>query len=283
MNRLHLRPGAMSSRVLLAVIALQSLGAFAQDVTPPPMVPVDEPEQQATDEQPPPPPDQQPPQQFQYAEPGTYSNAEVDPNAQTQQQQPQNPNQPQPKKTFAGTFMESTREKHFLALASGAIGVTRASPGLALDVRAEADIGKIALLAGYTGFGDANYTSFTGHFIGMAGWDIFAREEFTWRVLAGIDVINTPDVAAVGFVFGSNIRAMFAENFGIDSAVLMTPVPFRQFEFRIAVVLRWWSIFEAHLGWRYQALEASQFGNLGTLFNSAPSINGPMIGVGLTF
>jgi len=278
----------MSSRVLLAVIALQSFGAFAQDVTPPPMVPVDEPEQQPVDEQPPPPPDpqtqQQPAQQqqqFQYAEPGTYSNAQADPNAQ--QQQPQNPNQPQQKKTFAGSFMESTREKHFLALASGAIGVTRASPGMALDVRAEADIGKIALFAGYTGFGDANYTSFTGHFMGMAGWDIFAREEFTWRVLAGIDVINRPDVAAVGFVFGSNIRAMFAENFGIDSAVFMTPVPFRQFEFRIAVVLRWWSIFEAHLGWRYQALEASQFGNLGTLFNSAPSINGPMVGIGLTF
>jgi len=273
----------MSSRVLLAVIALQSFAALAQDMTPPPMVPVDEPEQQPVDEQPPPPPDPQQPaqqQQFQYAEPGTYANAPVDANAQ---QQPQNPKQPQPQTTFAGSFMESTRRKHFLALASGALGVTRASPGIALDVRAEADIGKIALLAGYTGFGDANYTGFTGHFMGMAGWDIFAREEFTWRVLAGLDVINTPDVAAVGFVFGSNIRAMFAENFGIDSAVFMTPVPFRQFEFRIALVLRWWNIFEAHLGWRYQAIEASQVGNLGTLFSTAPSINGPMVGIGLTF
>jgi hypothetical protein len=266
----------MSSRVLLAVIALQGLSAFAQDMTPPPMVPVDEPEQQTTEEQPPP-ADQQ---QFQYAEPGTYSNAPADPNAQQPQQ---NPSQPQGTTTFAGSFMESTREKHLLALASGAIGVTRASPGIALDVRAEADIGKIALFAGYSGFGDSQYTSFIGHFMGMAGWDIFAREEITWRVLAGIDVINTPGVAAVGFVFGSNIRAMFAPNFGIDSAVFMTPVPFRQFEFRIALVLRWWNIFEAHLGWRYQAIEASQVGSLFTLFSTAPSINGPMVGLGLTF
>ena len=97
------------------------------------------------------------------------------------------------------------------------------------------------------------------------------------------NVINTPQAAAVGFAFGSNVRAMLNDHFGIDSAVFVTPLPYRQFEFRAALVLRWWSIFEAQLGWRFQALEASQAGNVVTLFSTAPSINGPMAAVGLTF
>lgn len=278
----------MSPRVLLAVFALQASAALAQsdEYSPPPMVPVDEPQAPADvppqGDQPPPAPD---PQQFQYAQPGTYSNAAVDPNAPAQPQPSAPAAKPGTKTTFAGSFMESTRKKHFLALASGSIGVTRLSPGLTVDVRAEADIGKFALMAGYTGFGsaDVNTTGFLGHFMGLGGWAIFSREEITWRVLAGVDVINTPQAAAVGFAFGSNVRAMLNDHFGIDSAVFVTPLPYRQFEFRAALVLRWWSIFEAQLGWRFQALEASQAGNVVTLFSTAPSINGPMAAVGLTF
>jgi hypothetical protein len=276
----------MSPRVLLAVFALQAPAALAQsdDYTPPPMVPVDEPADAPAQAAQPPPAE---PQQFQYAQPGTYSNAPVDPNApaQPQPQQPAPAAKPGTKTTFAGSFMESTRKKHFLALASGSIGVTRLSPGLTVDVRAEADIGKFALLAGYTGFGsgDVNTNGFLGHFMGLGGWAIFSREEITWRLLAGVDVINTPEAAAVGFAVGTNVRAMLNDHFGLDSAIFVTPLPYRQFEFRAALVLRWWSIFEAQVGWRFQALEASQAGNVVTLFSTAPSINGPMAALGLTF
>lgn len=281
----------MSPRVLLAVFALQASAALAQsdDYSAPPMVPVDEPQAPADV---PPPPDQLPPadaqqpptpepQQFQYAQPGTYSNAAADPNA-PQQAAPQSPAK---KTAFGGTFLESTRSKHFLALVSGSIGVTRYSPGLTLDVRAEADIGKFALLAGYTGFGygDVNTYGFLGHFMGLGGFAIFSRDEITWRVLAGVDVINTPEVAAVGFAVGTNVRAMLNDHFGFDSAIFVTPLPYRQFEFRASLVVRWWSIFEAQIGWRFQALEASQTGNIVSLFSTAPSINGPMVAVGLTF
>lgn len=287
MKRFLMRPVTMSPRVLLAIFALQAPAALAQsdEYSAPPMVPVDEPQQPADV-----PPAEQPPaqpQQFQYAEPGTYANAPVDPAAPAPQQQPQ---KPAAKGAFAGTVLESTRSKHFLALASGGVGVTRASPGLALDVRAEADLGKFALLAGYTGFGSGNFAntasggqSFLGHFMGLGGWAIFSREAITWRLLAGLDVINTPQANAVGFAVGTNVRAMVNEHFGVDSAIFVTPLPYRQFEFRAALVLRWWSIFEAHLGWRYQALEASQAGNVVTLFTTAPSINGPMAALGLTF
>ena len=36
-------------------------------------------------------------------------------------------------------------------------------------------------------------------------------------------------------------------------------------------------------GWRYQALDATLGGTFGDLFTRAPSINGPMAGLGLTF
>lgn len=267
MNRPPRRLMAMAPRILLAILALHAGAALAQtdDFTAPPMVPADEGEQ----------PQPEQPQQFQYAEPGTYAN-EVDPEAQ---QQPP----PGATKRFEGSILESQRSKHVLALASGSLGITRASPGVTLDVRAEADIGKFVLLAGYTGFGDPDYQTFIGHFMGLGGWAIFSREEITWRVLGGLDVINLPEVNAVGFAVGTNVRAMFTPSFGIDSAVFLTPLPFRQFEFRVALVARFWSIFEAHAGWRYQALDATVGGTLGDLFTTAPSINGPMVGLGLAF
>ncbi len=261
-------PGALA----IALLLLTAPAASAQEsYSPPPMVPVDE---APADEQPwgdpnaqPAYPEQPPPEHPQYTNPPIDGAGAQQPEGDT---------------TFAGTGLASTRSKHFLALASVGFGLF--APGLHLNARAEADIGKLALLASYTGFGSDVWgtTDMVGHFMGMGGWSIFSREDITLRVLGGVDVIDTGAMVAVGPVFGSTVRAMFG-GIGLDVAAFFTPFPFRQLEVRAAFVVRWWSIFEAHLGWRYQAIDPTQGNTLGALFTSSPTINGPVIGLGLTF
>ncbi|MGV3624692.1 MAG: hypothetical protein ACO1OB_27985 [Archangium sp.] len=306
----------MSPRVLAAAVATLSALAFAQsdDYSPPPMVPVDAP----ADHPPPTPPSQQPqqPQQQQpqsdeqlqeqshqpvqplpadYVPPQQQypQQPQYDPQ-QYQQQQYQQAPPTQPRKrqraeaepVFEGTPLESRRTKHFLALASGNIGLFTQSPdlrvGTVFNVRAEADIGKIPLFVGYSWFTPDTADYAIGHFTAMTGWSFFSRDEITWRALGGVDVIDNDGLIGTGVVFGTTFRSMFARSVGVDLAAMFTPFPFRQLELRGAIVFQFW-VMEIQLGWRFQAIDATQGGNLGTLFDIAPSVNGPSAGIGLTF
>lgn len=204
---------------------------------------------------------------------------------QYQQQQPQQqrPQQPAAEPVFEGTFLESTRTKHFLGMGQAGVGVFTGQPGLSLNVRAEADIGKLPIFVGYTRFIPDGPSPSLGHFTAMTGWSFFSSDVATLRALVGVDVIDANGLVATGAVFGSTFRSMFARSLGFDAAVMFTPFPFRQLEVRAAFVIQFWKVFELQLGWRYQAIDATQSGDLGTLFNIAPAVNGPAVGIGLTF
>ncbi len=294
-----LRLVAMSSRVLAAVLATLSVVAFAQseEYSPPPMVPVDPPAEATPDQPPlvpqsgqpvqpiPADPQQQQPDQQQPQYPQQPQYQPYPQQQQYGQPQPQRPAKPAKEPVFAGTPFESTRSKHFLAMASASPAVFAEQLGsFALNVRAEADIGRIPLFVGYTGFFPITLPrgESISHFTAMTGWSFFSSDEVTWRALTGVDVINDGGLVGTGVVFGSTFRAM-ANSVGFDAAVMFTPFPFRQLELRAAFVVQFWRVFELQLGWRYQAIDATQGGDLGTLFNIAPAANGPAIGLGLTF
>ncbi|PZR11084.1 MAG: hypothetical protein DI536_18260 [Archangium gephyra] len=309
MKTLFSRRSAMSPRVLAAAIATLSAVALAQsdDYSAPPMVPVDAP----VDQPPPAPPPQQPQQQSddpqQQLEEQSHQPVQPLPAdyVPPQQQYPQQPQQypqqyqqpqyqqappqqrrnqrPEPEPVFEGTILESRRTKHFLGLATANIGLFTAPPGFTFNLRAEADIGKIPLLVGYTAFiPDATYNSIN-HFTAMTGWSIFSTDPITWRALGGVDVIDFDGTVALGAVFGTTFRSMFARSVGVDLAAMFTPLPFRQLELRAAIVFQFGRVFELQLGWRYQAIDATQSGNLATLFDIAPAVNGPSAAIGLTF
>lgn len=302
------RLSGMSPRVLAAALAMLSVAAFAQsdDYSAPPMVPVDAP---ADSQQPPPMPPAQAPQQQQQPSddqqlqeqshqpvqplPGDYVPPQQQqyPDQQQYQQQyqqapPQQPRRNQraePEPVFEGTVLESRRTKHFLGLATANIGLFAAPANFTFNLRAEADIGKIPVFVGYTAFiPDAEYNSIN-HFTAMTGWSIFSTDPITWRALGGIDVIDYDGTVALGAVFGTTFRSMFARSVGVDLAAMFTPLPFRQLELRAAIVFQFGRVFELQLGWRYQAIDATQGGNLATLFEIAPSVNGPSAAIGLTF
>jgi hypothetical protein len=181
--------------------------------------------------------------------------------------------------------MGSTRTKHFVGLLSGSFGVTDATAGAVGNLRAEIDIGRIGLLLGYTNFFSSvpfGFGAIQVHQVNaLAGYSFFSSDELTLRVLGGVDVMVRDGVTAVGPAVGSTLRSMWGR-IGLDAAFIMTLAPFRQFELRAAFVIAW-SIFEAHLGWRLQVVDATQSGTLATLFSSSPGINGPVAGIGLTF
>lgn len=302
MKTLFSRHSTMSPRVLAAALAMISAGALAQsdDYSAPPMVPVDAPA-----DQPPPSPPAQQPQQQQTDEQqlNEQSHQPVQPLpadyvAPQQQQQQYDPQQYQyqqvtppqqkraraePEPVFEGTVFESRRTKHFLGIATANIGLFTAPPGFTFNLRAEADIGKIPLLVGYTAFiPDTTYNSIN-HFTAMTGWSIFSTDPVTWRVLGGVDVIDFDGTVALGAVFGTTFRSMFARSVGVDLAAMFTPLPFRQLELRAAIVFQFGRVFELQLGWRYQAIDATQGGSVATLFEIAPAVNGPSAAIGLTF
>lgn len=181
--------------------------------------------------------------------------------------------------------MTSTRTKHFVGLLSGSFGVTSDTAGLVGNARAEIDIARIGLLFSYSDF-ISSLQSFNtiqvSQFNIMGGYSLFSSDELTWRVLAGLDIMIRQGSAAFGPVVGTNLRSMFGRTIGIDGAFMVTLLPFRQFEVRAALVIAW-SIFEIHLGWRLQVIDATQSGTLATLFTNSPGINGPVVGLGLTF
>lgn len=300
---------AMSPRVLAAALATLSAVAAAQfdDYSAPPMVPVDAPvdsqppplppaQQQQQSEEPlqeqsrqpvqplpndyVPPPQQQYPQQYQYP-----PQQQQYPQQQYQQPPPQKQQQrPEPEPVFEGTVLESRRTKHFLGLASANIGLfTQGGPGFTFNLRAEADIGKIPVFVGYTAFIPGSLSGSLGHFTAMTGWSIFSTDPITWRALAGVDVIDNDGLVGTGVVFGTTFRSMFARSVGVDLAAMFTPLPFRQLELRAAMVFQFGRVFELQLGWRYQAIDATQGGDLATLFDIAPAVNGPNVAIGLTF
>ena len=176
--------------------------------------------------------------------------------------------------------MYSSRTKHFLGLLSGAFGIAGDTGGLVANVRAEIDITRIGLLLGYSNF----YSSTTGiqvhQFNLMGGYSFFSSDELTWRLLGGLDIMMREDTTALGPVIGTTLRSMWSR-IGIDAAFMVTLFPFRQLELRAAFVIQW-SVFEAHLGWRLQVVDATQGGNFGTLFSVSPGINGPVAGIGIT-
>jgi hypothetical protein len=149
------------------------------------------------------------------------------------------------------------------------------------NVRAEADISRIGLLFGYSNFISTTTAIQVHQFNLMGGYAFFSSDELTLRALAGVDIMDRDGTVAVGPVLGTTLRSMW-HRIGIDAAFMITLVPFRQLEARAAFVIQW-SIFEAHLGWRLQVVDATMSGNLGTLFTSSPGINGPVAGIGLTF
>ncbi len=113
---------------------------------------------------------------------------------------------------------------------------------------------------------------------GLLGYSIYSGPKGRFRVLAGADVAITPSVVQVGPTFGVNTRLGMGL-FGLDAAAMVTPLPFRMFEARVAGVLKI-LILEVHLGWRFQVLDASEGGSFRT-FLQAPSVNGPYVGVGI--
>jgi hypothetical protein len=86
---------------------------------------------------------------------------------------------------------------------------------------------------------------------------------------------------ALGPTLGSNFRFM-ANRIGFDAAVFFTPLPFRQLDLRAAFVVGW-SIFEFHVGWQLKVVDATSDGSLARLFERSPAVNGPMVGVALSF
>jgi hypothetical protein len=203
-----------------------------------------------------------------------------------QQQQPQYQQRPQPQQRQPAQeaqeqgFFTSTRTKHFVGLLTGALGVTNNSAGLVGNARVEFDISRFGFLLGYSNF----YSLFSDiqihQFNLMAGFAFFSSDQVTLRALAGVDIMSRNGITGTGPIFGANLRSMFGR-VGVDAAFMFTVFPFRQLEGRAAFVVRW-SIFEAHFGWRVQIIDATQSGTLGTLFTTAPGINGPMIGIGFT-
>ena len=313
MNPELIRQQAMSLRLLAVMVAALSASAFAQsdEPTPPPMVPVDQapvdpnaplqpapypgqpqypqqqpyPQQQYPQQQQPYP--QQPyPQQQQPQDQQPYPQQQ-DPQQQPpqyqqppQQQQPaQRPVQP-PTESTNTDAMYSSRTKHFVGLLSGAFGIASDTGGLVANVRAEIDITRIGLLLGYSNF----YSTTTGiqvhQFNLMGGYAFFSSDELTLRALGGLDLMIREGSTALGPVIGTTLRSMWSR-IGIDAAFMVTLFPFRSLELRAAFVIQW-SVFEAHLGWRVQVVDATMGGNLGTLFSVSPGINGPVAGIGIT-
>ena len=296
MNSFQLRQRAMRFPVLVAVLALSSVAwAQTEDLTAPPMVPADQPvapPYPTSPQQPAQPqyPNQQyPNQQYpnqQYPN-QQYPNQQY-PNQQypnQQQQRPQQPRQVQPENELSTGPMISSRTKHFVGLLSGSLGVGDTGAGVVGNARAEIDIAKIGLLFSYSNFvSTVNAFSNTiqvHQFNVMAGYSFFSTDLLTLRALGGLDIMTRDGVTGVGPVLGSTLRSMWG-SIGVDAAFMMTLFPFRQFELRAAFVIAW-SIFEAHLGWRVQVIDATQSGTLATLLSTSPGINGPVIGIGLTF
>lgn len=306
----------------LALAALISSSAFAQADEPslPPMVPVEEPAQPGVQpapwpgqpqqpqqpyapQQPSAPEQQQPQQQFEQLppyQPGQqnlrYSNApvediQVEGQHATKEpapdyQHPHAPRRSSPPETEQSGAMTSTRTKHFLGLLSGAVGISDNTAGAVGNLRVELDIARISLLGSYSIFNASLPTFFA--FIqvhqvnAMAGYAVFSSDMLTFRLLGGVDIMTRDGVTAVGPIIGTNLRSMWG-TFGLDGAFMVTMFPFRQLEARAAIVVRWWSVFEAHLGWRVQVIDATTSGDLGTLFTSSPTVTGPVAGIGLTF
>jgi hypothetical protein len=233
-------------------------------------------------------PNQQQPQYQQPYDPNQqqpHYQQPYDPN----QQPPYNPNQQQPQRTQRRPpqtqqqgegFMSSTRSKHFLALASGSLGVTEASPGLVGSARVEFDITRLGFLLGYSNFWSVSTGIQVHQFNAMAGFSFFSTDQITWRALLGVDVMARDGIVGTGPVIGTNLRSMWGR-VGVDGAVLATLFPFRQLEARAAFVVNW-GVLEAHIGWRLQIIDATQSGTIGTLFTSSPAVNGPVVGIGLT-
>ena len=168
-----------------------------------------------------------------------------------------------------------------MALLSGGFGLTSGSGGLMGNARAEIDITRIGILLGYNYFLAAP-TGIEVHQLNfMGGFALFSSDLLTWRVLGGLDIMLRGGQTALGLVVGTNLRSMWGR-VGLDAAFMTTLFPFRQFELRAAFVFSW-SIFEAHLGWRVQVIDATTSGTFATLFSTSPGINGPVAGIGLTF
>ena len=273
----------MPSRLLLlASVALSSVAlAQNEEFTPPPMLSADQPV-----EQPPVAPNPQQPQYQPYPQQQYPQQQYPQQQYPQQQQQPYYQQRPQPQQNpaqqtrKATTFMESTKTKHFVGLLSGSVGLMNSAAGVVGSARGEFDISRFGFLAAYNAFLSTSTNIQVHQFNLMAGWAFFTSDELTLRALAGVDIMTRDTLTAAGPMFGVNVCSMFGR-VGIDGAVLLTVFPFRQLEARAAFVVGW-SIFELHLGWRLQIIDATQSGTIETLFTTAPGINGPVVGIGIT-
>lgn len=313
MDPLRVRQRAMPCRPLAAVLAaLISAPAFAQadEPSPPPMVPAEEPPP-AEGAQPAPwtgqpeaqPEPEQQPQQFQQLppyQPGQqsqrYSNAPLEDlqvEGQHEEKPPppasQHPRTPRraapPRVERSGGWMESTRSRHVLGLLSGSLGLADTTAGAVGNARLEVDIARVSLLGSYSlfaatipGLGGSLQVSQVNV---MGGYAFFSSDLLTFRALAGVDIMTREGQTAVGPIVGSTLRSMWGR-VGLDGAFMLTLLPYRQLEARATFVVQWWRVFEAHLGWRVQVVDATASGDLGTLFTSSPTISGPVVAVGLT-
>ncbi len=274
MNPELTRQQAMFFRLLAVMVAALSAPAFSQsdEPTPPPMVPFDQPPGDANAPIQPAPYQGQP-QYPQYQQP--YQQQPY----QQQQQPAQRPPQA-PTETTNTDAMYSSRTKHFVGLLSGAFGIASDTGGLVANVRAEIDITRIGLLLGYSNFLSTTTGIQVHQFNLMGGYAFFSSDELTLRALGGLDIMIREGSTALGPVIGTTLRSMWSR-IGIDAAFMVTLFPFRSLELRAAFVIQW-SVFEAHLGWRLQVVDATSGGNLGTLFSVSPGINGPVAGIGIT-
>ncbi len=167
-----------------------------------------------------------------------------------------------------------------MGLLSGSVGLTADVAGFVGGARAEIDISRVGLLINYSNFLTTAFTLSQVHqFSALGGWGLVSTETLRLRVLAGVDVMSNDGVVGVGPILGGNLRLSFGR-LGLDAAAFFTPLPFRQLEVRAGLVVSW-AIFEFHLGWRFQVVDATVDGSIARLFERSPAINGPSAGIGL--
>jgi hypothetical protein len=225
---------------------------------------------------------QQPQYQQPYGQQPQYQQPTDQQYQQPQYQQPQYPQQPapQPQQPPTATQQATAKTAHFVGLLSGSLGITPDVAGYVGAARAELDLSRFAMLINYNNFVTTAFTAAQVHqFSAMAGWGVVSDQAFRFRLLGGLDVMSNDGLTAVGPVIGSNLRFTFGR-MGLDAAAFLTPLPFRQLELRGAFVVAF-SIFELHLGWRFQVVDATEGGSFDRLFSVSPAINGPVAGIGI--
>lgn len=164
-------------------------------------------------------------------------------------------------------------------VAAGSLGITDSFVGYTTSLRAELDIGRVGIGLAFNHFSSPAWVDAeVNELMGLVGYSVYSGSQGRFRFLAGVDIAASSTALQVGPCVGVNTRLGMGL-LGVDAAAMLTPVPFRQLEARVAGVLKL-LILEVHVGWRLQMLDASMGGSFAT-FSQAPSVNGPYLGVGI--